>query len=139
MVARMASATAVVTAAGPTAEEDDEGRLARAYLGGGWAMDDCEPTEEELEYRQERARPAQQAKALWLQRLTAVSRLPAPNATCCAASSPRPCGSTCRPRCCACPRTASVRCSSARSRSWSSSWPRWTPRWTGHRHPPTTV
>src|SRR6266540_322987 len=111
MVARMASATAAVTAAGPTAEEDDEGRLERAYLGGGWAVDDCEPTEEELEYRQERARQAHQAKALWLQRLTAVSRLPALNA----------------------------RCSSARSRSWSSSWPRWTPRWTGHRHPPTTV
>ena len=96
MVARMASAIAVAPAAGPTAEEDDEGRLERAYLGGGWAMDDCEPTEEELEYRQERARQAHQAKVLWLQRLTAVSRLPALNATCCAASSPRPCGSTCR-------------------------------------------
>ena len=100
-----ASATAAVTAARPTAEEDDEGRLARAHLGGGWAMDDCEPTEEELEYRQERARHAQQAKPLWLQRLTAVSRLPALHATCCTASSPRSCGSTCRPRCCACPRT----------------------------------
>jgi hypothetical protein len=55
MVARMASATAAAPATGPTAEEDDECRLERAYLGGGWAMDDCEPTEEELEYRQERA------------------------------------------------------------------------------------
>ena len=108
MVATMASATTVAPAAGPTAEEDDEGRLARAYLGGGWAVNDCEPTEEELEYRQERARPAQQAKPLWLQRPAALLRMP---------------------------ENASVRCPSARSRNWSSSWPRWTPR---ARSPPSS-